>query len=139
MLLERPYVWKDHLKGWGQSSFLAHWLKQQKKNKEKSLENLLEEAVSSLRVWERDGIIKQKKGEVSLTTALVQEVRKQGEKHVRALQEQTKAIQDLNKTLTDYFYNRGRQCGLTPLPGRPQTPVVSRFHDEHQITSTADK
>lgn len=93
---------------------------------------------------ERDEIIKQKKGEVSLTTALVQvifreEVRKQGEKHVRALQEQTKAIQDLNKTLTDYFYNRRRQRGITPLPDRPQTPVVSRFHDEHQITSTADK
>lgn len=93
---------------------------------------------------ERDEIIKQKKGEVSLTTALVQvifreEVRKQGEKHVRALQEQTKAIQDLNKTLTHYFYNRRRQRGTTPLPDRPQTPVVSRFHDEHQITSTADK
>lgn len=100
----------------------------------------------SLGVWERerDEIIKQKKGEVSLTTALVQvifreEVGKQGEKHVRALQEQTKAIQDLNKTLTDYFYNRRRQRGTTPLPDRPQTPVVSRFHDEHQITSTADK
>lgn len=34
--------------------------------------------------------------------------------------------QELNKTLTGYFYNSGPQRGLTPLPDRPPTPVVSR-------------
>lgn len=46
-----PFVWKDNrFRRWEQSSSLAHWLNQQKKNDEKRLENLLEEASSSLQV-----------------------------------------------------------------------------------------
>lgn len=46
-----PFVWKDdRFRRWEQSSSLAHWLNQQKKNDEKRLENLLEEASSSLHV-----------------------------------------------------------------------------------------
>lgn len=42
-----PSVWKnDHRRRWDQSSSLAHWLNQQKKNDEMSLKDLLEEAAS---------------------------------------------------------------------------------------------
>lgn len=160
-----PFVWKDdHLRRWDQSSSLAHWLNQQKKNEEKSLENLLAEAASLqvpntvtieptentgivvasdsitevppfedilpdlLGVGESEEIDKQEKEDVSMTAfeQIKEEIRKQGERQVRALQEQTKAIQELNKTLTGYFYNSGPQRGLTPLPDRPPTPVVNR-------------
>lgn len=59
-------------------------------------------------------------------TALEQIKEKEGKRQVRALQEQTNAIQELNRTLTGYFYNSGPQRGLLPLPEGPPTPVVSR-------------
>lgn len=136
-------------------------MNQQKKNYEKSLQNLLEEAVSLLNtvnmeptentsivapeplsevppfedilpdllgVGESVEIDKPEKEDTSMTALeqIKEEIRKQEERQVRALQEQTKTIQELNKTLTGYFYNSGPQRGLTPLPDRPPTPVVSR-------------
>lgn len=155
-----PFVWKDdHLKRWDQPSSLAHWMNQQKKNDEKSLQNLLEVAASlpnilNIESTESTGIVtpepevppfedilpdllgvgesveidKPEKEDTPTTVfeQIKEEIRKQGERQVRALQEQTKAIQELNKTLTGYFYNSGPQRGLTPLPDRPPTPVISR-------------
>lgn len=157
-----PFVWKDdHIKRWDQPSSLAHWMNQQKKNDEKSLQNLLEVAASlpntlNIESTESTGIVtpeplgdvppfedilpdllgvgesveidKPEKEDTPTTVfeQIKEEIRKQGERQVRALQEQTKAIQELNKTLTGYFYNSGPQRGLTPLPDRPPTPVISR-------------
>lgn len=157
-----PYVCKDdHLRHWDQPSSLAHWVNQQKKNDEKSPQNLLEEAVSLLNtvnveptentsivapeplsevppfedilpdllgVGESVKIDKPEKEDTSMTALeqIKEEIRKQGERQVRALQEQTKAIQELNKTLTGYFYSSGPQRGLTLLLDRPPTPVISR-------------
>jgi hypothetical protein len=54
---------------------------------------------------------------------LKDEVKRQGERQLRVLEEQTAAIRTLNATLTTYFYANGPQRGLTPLPSdKPPTP-----------------
>jgi hypothetical protein len=60
---------------------------------------------------------------VEAVKELKDEMKKQGDRRLRALEEQTAAIRELNATLTAYFYANGPQRGLTPLPSdKPPTP-----------------